>query len=90
LFSVALSFNQHAMTASPKMRFLAEIVRVEAMHLQITDGRMFALPKTPERASTLRTDIDLAERTDAFLGTVNKLLLQLWSKLTRCADCATA
>jgi hypothetical protein len=56
------------MTASPKLRFLAEVVMAEAKHLQTTDGRLFAVPMTPERVAALRKDIDLAERTDAFVA----------------------
>ena len=61
------------MTASAKLRFLADTVLAEAAHLQTTDGRLFALPMTPERAATLRSDIDLSERTDAFVARFGRL-----------------
>lgn len=57
----------------PKLRLLAETVLAETEHLQITDGRLFALPMTSERAATLRTDIDLAERVDAFVARFGRL-----------------
>ena len=69
------------MPASPKLRFLAETVIAETGHLQITDGRLFALPMTPERAASLRTDIDLAERTDAFVARFGRLQDTLADKL---------
>ena len=61
------------MTASPRLRFLADTVIAEAEHLQTTDGRLFAVAMTPERAARLRTDIDLAERTDAFVARLGRL-----------------
>lgn len=61
------------MIASPKLRFLADTVIAEAEHLQTTDGRLFAVAMTPERAASLRTDIDLAERTDAFVARFGRL-----------------
>jgi hypothetical protein len=69
------------MTASPKLRFLAETVIAEAEHLQTTDGRLFAVPMSPERAAALRTDIDLAERTDAFVARFGRLQDTLADKL---------
>lgn len=69
------------MTASPKLRFLAETVRAESLRLQTTDGRLFASPMTAERASSLRTDIDLAERTDAFVARFGRLQDTLADKL---------
>ena len=61
------------MTSSPRLRFLADTVIAEAEHLQTTDGRLFAVAMTPERAASLRTDIDLAERTDAFVARLGRL-----------------
>jgi hypothetical protein len=61
------------MTASPKLRFLADTVVAEAGHLQTTDGRLFAVPMTPERAAGMRTDVDLGERTDAFVARFGRL-----------------
>lgn len=61
------------MTVPPKLRFLAETVLAEASHLQITDDRLFVVPMSAERANSLRTDIDLAERTDAFVARFGRL-----------------
>lgn len=69
------------MTASDRLRFLADTVLAEAEHLQTTDGRLFALPMTPERAAGLRSDIDLSERTDAFVARFGRLQDTLADKL---------
>ena len=69
------------MTAPPKLRFLAETVLAEAMHLKITDSRLFVKRMTPERAISLRTDIDLAERTDAFVARFGRLQDSLADKM---------
>lgn len=69
------------MSASAKLRFLADTVLAEAEHLQTTDGRLFALPMTPERAAGLRDDIDLSERTDAFVARFGRLQDTLADKL---------
>ena len=61
------------MTTNPKLRFLADTVLAEAEHLLLTDGRLFVEAMTPERAASLRTDIDLAERTDAFVARFGRL-----------------
>ena len=53
----------------------------EAGHLQTTDSRLFALPMTPARAATLPTDVDLAERTDAFVARFGRLQDTLADKL---------
>lgn len=44
-----------------RLRFLAETVLSEADLLLSTDGRLFSVPMTTERAASLRTDQDLAE-----------------------------
>ena len=69
------------MTASPKLRFLAETVIAQAEHLQTNNGRLFAVPMTPERVAALRADIDLAERTDAFVARFGRLQDTLADKL---------
>jgi hypothetical protein len=69
------------MTDRAKLDFLAETVLAETEHLQITDGRLFALPMTPERAAGLRNDIDLSERTDAFVARFGRLQDTLADKL---------
>lgn len=69
------------MTPSAKLRFLADTVLAESEHLQTTDGRLFAVPMTPERAAGLRNDIDLSERTDAFVARFGRLQDTLTDKL---------
>lgn len=66
---------------SPKLRFLAEVVLAEADHLVLTDARLFALPMTAERAAGLKTDIDLSERTDAFVARFSRLQDTMADKL---------
>jgi len=69
------------MTPSAKLRFLADTVLAAAEDLQMTDGRLFAVPMTPERAAGLRNDIDLLERTDAFVARFGRLQDTLADKL---------
>lgn len=56
-----------------RLRFLGETVGLEAAHLAATDARLFAQPFSPERALSLRTDQDLAERVDAFVARFGRL-----------------
>ena len=63
------------------MIFLAETVLAEAALLRITDSRVFAVPMDPERAGTLRHDIDRAERVDAFAARFGRLQDTLGDKL---------
>ena len=58
---------------SEKLRFLADTVLAEAALLQITDGRLFAVPMDAARAASLRHDIDLAERVEAFAARLGRL-----------------
>ena len=64
-----------------KLRFLAQTVRAEADLLTLTDGRLFALPMDAHRAGTLREDIDLGERVDAFVARFGRLQDTLADKL---------
>lgn len=72
---------QQGDAASPKLRFLAEVVSVEAEHLKATDGRLFAEPMTAGRAASLRFDVDLSERADAFVARFGRLQDTLADKL---------
>lgn len=56
-----------------RLVFLLETAELEAQHLEGTDGRLFALPFTAERAASLRDDFDLAERLDAFVARYARL-----------------
>ena len=66
---------------SEKLCFLAETVLAEAALLQITDGRLFAQTMDAQRATTLREDIDLAERVDAFVARFGRLQDTVGDKL---------
>jgi len=68
-------------TTSARLRFLAGVVMAEAKHLLLTDERLFSVPMTPERAMTLGSDIDLSERTDAFVARFGRLQDTLADKL---------
>lgn len=56
-----------------RLRFLLETVALESEHLCTTDGRLFTVPFTADRAQTLRTDDDLSERLDAFVARFSRL-----------------
>ena len=58
---------------SDKLRFLADTVLAEVALLQITDGRLFAVPMNAARAASLRADVDLTERVDAFVARFGRL-----------------
>jgi hypothetical protein len=66
---------------SDKLCFLAETVLAEVDLLRITDGRLFATPMDAQRAGTLRQDIDLAERVDAFVARFGRLQDTVGDKL---------
>lgn len=67
--------------ALERLRFLAETVALEAAHLSATDARLFAAPFDLARALRLQTDIDLAERVDAFVARFGRLQDTLADKL---------
>lgn len=73
------------MTLDPKialrLQFLVRVVRKECQHLATTDQRLFGEPFTPERASRLETDPDLAERVEAFVGRFGRLQDTVGDKL---------
>ena len=56
-----------------RLVFLAETVMAEATLLRTTDSRLFAVSMDTDRASTLRHDIELAERVDAFAARFGRL-----------------
>lgn len=66
---------------SDRLTFLAETVLAEAALLRITDGRVFTVPMDAERAGTLRHDIELAERVDAFVARFGRLQDTVGDKL---------
>lgn len=73
------------MTVDPgialRLQFLMRVVRKECQHLATTDQRLFGEPFTPERASQLETNPDLAERVEAFVGRFGRLQDTLGDKL---------
>ncbi len=64
-----------------RLQFLAETVLAEAELLRITDSRLFVQPMDPPRAATLRQDIELAERVDAFVARFGRLQDTVGDKL---------
>ena len=56
-----------------RLRFLLDVVALEAEHLQATDRRLFAQPFTAERAASLRDDGALSEQLDAFAARFARL-----------------
>jgi hypothetical protein len=64
-----------------RLLFLADVARAEAALLATTDSRLFALPMTTERATTLRSDVELAERVDAFVARFGRLQDTVGDKL---------
>lgn len=60
-------------TPGERLLFVARTVVAEVDLLRITDARLFALPMDAERAASLRADVDLAERVDAFVARFGRL-----------------
>lgn len=64
-----------------RLRFLTRVVEREAAHLNDTDHRLFVLPMRVERAASLPTDSQLAERVEAFVARFARLQDTLGDKL---------
>lgn len=64
-----------------RLTFLIQVIQKEAVHLKITDMRLFAENFTTERAALLDTDVELAERVDAFVARFGRLQDTLGDKL---------
>lgn len=73
------------MTVEPKivlrLQFLVRVVRKECKHLSTTDQRLFGDLFTPEQATRLEEDPDLAERVEAFVGRFGRLQDTVGDKL---------
>jgi uncharacterized protein with HEPN domain len=73
------------MTLEPKMilrlQFLSRVVRKECQHLVITDSRLFKDIFTLEQVKQLKSDIELAEQVEAFIGRFGRLQDTLGDKL---------
>jgi uncharacterized protein with HEPN domain len=52
---------------------LARVISKECQHLTVTDQRLFSQPFNSERAVKLESDIELAERVEAFVGRFARL-----------------
>lgn len=73
------------MTLDPKialrLQFLARVVRKECQHLATTDDRLFQDEFTLDHAKRLETDLDLAERVEAFVSRFSRLQDTVGDKL---------
>ena len=75
------AIDAHRPRPGDKLLFLAETVLAEAALLRHTDGRLFHEPMSAERAASLRTDIELGERVDAFVARFGRLQDTLGDKM---------
>lgn len=64
-----------------RLLFLQRVVKKEADYLQTTDHRLFTVPFDEEQAGRLSTDVELAERVEAFVGRFGRLQDTLADKL---------
>lgn len=64
-----------------RLKFLARVVRKECQHLATTDQRLFGKSFTLEQAARLESDLDLAERVEAFVGRFGRLQDTVGDKL---------
>ncbi len=63
------------------MQFLTRVVRKGCRHLVSTDQRLFDVPFSADRAASLETDLELAERVEAFVGRFGRLQDTIGDKL---------
>jgi len=64
-----------------RLRLLARVIQRERTHLLATDQRIFAMPFSMARAQKLDTDVELAERVEAFVARFSRLQDTLGDKL---------
>ncbi len=64
-----------------RLNFLIRVTRKQCQHLLITDQRLFDQPFTYERAQKLDSDLDLAERVEAFVSRFGRLQDTIGDKL---------
>ncbi len=64
-----------------RLHFLARVAKRERKHLLTTDQRVFTEPFSAARARQLDTDIELAERVEAFVARFSRLQDTLGDKL---------
>ena len=68
-----------------RLRFLVRVADKEARHLTETTERLFDTPFTTERAESLATNPDIAERVDAFVSRFGRLQDTLGDKQSKAA-----
>jgi len=68
-------------TDRERLIFLLETAEAERRHLLVSDSRVFAGAMSASRLATLETDIELAERIDAFVARFGRLQVTLGDKL---------
>ncbi len=64
-----------------RLQFLTRVVQKEIVHLNLTDQRLFAEPFSTNKAKMLETDVNLAERVDAFVARFGRLQDTVGDKL---------
>ena len=64
-----------------RLQFLSRVVRKEIDHLGITDQRLFIEPFSADKVKSLETNVDLAERVDAFVSRFGRLQDTVGDKL---------
>lgn len=64
-----------------RLQFLLRVVRKECQHLACTDSRLFKETFTLKQVALLETDVELAERVEAFVGRFGRLQDTLGDKL---------
>ncbi len=67
-----------------RLAFLMQVIKKEAAHLKLTDARLFAEAFTAERVTKLASDVEFAERVDAFVARFGRLQDTLGDKLLPC------
>ncbi|MEQ1556895.1 MAG: hypothetical protein ABL915_08880 [Gallionella sp.] len=64
-----------------RLQFLARVIAKESHHLASTDQRLFTGTTAIKSFANLETDVDLAERVEAFVGRFSRLQDTLGDKL---------
>ncbi len=64
-----------------RLQFLTRVVQKEIVHLNLTDQRLFVEPFSTNKAKMLETDVNLAERVDAFVARFGRLQDTVGDKL---------
>ena len=64
-----------------RLQFLVRVVRKECRHLATTDQRLFGAGLSLQQVAALDSDLDLAERVEAFVGRFGRLQDTIGDKL---------